>query len=241
MAESIQTTNLLLLPGMMCDHRMWSAQVEALSIEANVIVGDITGCDSIAALASSVLMEAPQQFSLAGLSMGGIVAMEMWRQQPGRIERMALLDTNFRADAPERQIIRNRQMPEAERGGLETILKDELKPNYLAREHRNNLALLDQLLEMGMDLGVDVFVRQSIALRDRADSSALLQTLDCPTLILCGDEDSLCTPSLHEEMAALINGAVLDIVPSCGHLSTMEQADYVNAALGQWLEQPPRR
>lgn len=235
MAECIRSTSLVMLPGMMCDQRMWAAQLAALSGQVDISVGDITGFESMAEIAASVLEQAPEKFALAGLSMGGIVAMEMWRQQPQRIQRLALLDTNFRADAPHRQEMRDRQILEARQGNLQTLLCDELKPNYLALEHRDNLQLLDELLQMGMDLGEEVFVRQSLALRNRIDSSASLATINCPTLILCGDEDLLCPPEIHREMAALIKGARLDVVPSCGHLSTMEQSDYVNAALSDWL------
>ncbi len=236
MAECIRSTSLVLLPGMMCDRRMWEAQLASLSGQVDISVGDISGFESMAEIAAAVLDQAPDKFALAGLSMGGIVAMEMWRQQPQRIERLALLDTNFRADAPHRREIRDRQILEARQGKLQTLLCDELKPNYLAREHRDNLQLLDELLEMGMDLGKEVFVRQSLALRDRVDSSASLATISCPTLVLCGDEDLLCPPDIHREMAAMIKGASLDIVPSCGHLSTMEQSDYVTAALINWLQ-----
>ena len=137
---------------------MWDAQLASLLGQADIRVGDITGFDSMAEIAASVLSQAPQRFSLAGLSMGGIVAMEMWRQQPERIERLALLDTNFRADAAARRDMRNRQVREARQGNLEIILRDELKPNYLAREHRDNLELLGKLLQMGLDLGEEVFV-----------------------------------------------------------------------------------
>jgi pimeloyl-ACP methyl ester carboxylesterase len=92
------------------------------------------------------LDNAPQQFALAGLSMGGIVAMEMWRQAPQRIERIALLDTNFHADTDEKRTMRNRQIDEVRQGSLGAILRDELKPNYLARCHRDNTVLLDDVL-----------------------------------------------------------------------------------------------
>ena len=168
--------------------------------------------------------------------MGGIVAMEMWRQAPERIERMALLDTNFRADAPERKSIRDRQMEDVAGGELEAVLRDELKPNYLADCHRGNLALLDEVLAMGLSLGPEIFRRQSLALRDRPDSTATLPGISCPTLVLCGDEDRLCPPDLHREMAEHIPGAQLEIIPQCGHLSTMEQPAAVTTALVNWLD-----
>lgn len=223
------------MPGMMCDARLWRHQATALGADRTVTVGDITRSDSVAAIAKDVLAQAPDRFALAGLSMGGIVAFEMWRQAPERIERLALLDTNYRADAPERKAMREEQMQSVSQGGLADVLRDELKPNYLATVHRGNTALLDEVLAMGIDLGDEVFHRQSIALRDRPDSEATLATIDCPTLVLCGDEDTLCPVALHEQMAAKLPNAELVIVDQCGHLSTLEQPEAVNHAFARWL------
>ncbi len=228
-------SSLLLLPGMMCDHRLWRHQCEALAGDVPVHVGDISGADSIAEIAAQVLAEAPPRFSLAGLSMGGIVAFEMWRQAPERIERMALLDTNYRADAEDRRMLRNQQIHAVRAGELMSVLRDELKPNYLAQVHRDNTELLDEVLAMGMELGEDVFIDQSLALRDRPDSEATLPNITCPVLVLCGAEDTLCPVSLHETMAARIDNAELVVVEECGHLSTMEQPEAVNSAMARWL------
>jgi pimeloyl-ACP methyl ester carboxylesterase len=89
---------------------------------------------------------------------------------------------------------------------------------------------------MGMDLGAEVFVRQSIALRDRMDSSTTLATITCPVSIICGDEDELCAVSVHEAMALAIPNAELEVVAQCGHLSTLEQPLAVNSALTHWLQ-----
>lgn len=224
---------LLLLPGMMCDQRLWRPQLEAL--DARCRVGDLTRGESIEAIAADLLADLPTRFALAGLSMGGIVAFEMWRRAPERIERLALLDTNFRADPPERRRLRNEQIVRVAAGQLESVLRDELKPNYLAASHRADTRLLDEVLAMGMELGPTVFERQSKALRDRPDSSATLATIDCPALVLCGSEDSLCPVALHEEMAAAIPGAELCVIEDCGHLATLEQPGAVNGALARWL------
>ncbi|MEH6587938.1 MAG: alpha/beta fold hydrolase [Halioglobus sp.] len=236
MPECIRSTNLLLLPGMMCDAGLWASQTKVLAAEYSIFHGDITRDADISTIARRVLSHAPERFALAGLSMGGIVAMEMWRQAPQRIERLALLDTNFRSDSMERQEMRNRQMNEVRQGSLGAILRDELKPNYLARCHRGNTALLDDVLYMGMSLGEGVFERQSLALRDRQDSTSTLATINCPTLVLCGEEDSLCPPQLHREMTSLIPGARLEIIHECGHMATMEQPDKVTTALHHWLK-----
>ena len=103
---------------MMCDASLWRLQIESFSDCWSVQVGDIGSASSISEIATIILDDAPPKFAVAGLSMGGIVAMEMWRQAPSRIERLALLDTNFRADAPERFEIRNRQIAEVRNGAL---------------------------------------------------------------------------------------------------------------------------
>lgn len=235
MVDCIRSTNLLLIPGMMCDERLWRHQLRALSTEIRVQVCSMVGARSIAEIATRILAAAPQKFALAGLSMGAIVAFEMWRQAPDRIERMALLDTNSAADAPERFAIRNRQIKQVQAGQLSQILSDELKPNYLAEVNKTDTALLEEVLQMGMDLGQDCFVEQSIALRDRADSTPTLATITCPVTIICGKEDQLCSVSLHEDMAAEIPRATLNVIEDCGHLSTLEQPEAVNKILRQWL------
>jgi len=221
---------------MMCDRRLWRHQAKALSSDYQIHYAQMVEGSSIEAIAGDILAAAPPKFALAGLSMGAIVAFEMWRQAPERIERMALLDTNHQADAPDRFAIRNRQIEQVQGGQLEMVLKDELKPNYLAQIHKSNSQLLEEVLAMGMDLGAEVFVRQSIALRDRRDSSATLETITCPVSIICGDEDQLCAVSLHEAMAVAIPHAELEVVAQCGHLSTMEQPLAVNSALTRWLQ-----
>lgn len=230
---------LLLLPGMMCDHRLFATQCRDLSNTAEVRVGDIAGETSIDGIAANVLREAPwPTFSLAGLSMGGIVAMEVLRQAPERVERLALLDTNHRAELPERQALRQPQIERALQGALRQLLVEEMKPLYLAPENRDRQDILDMVLDMALDLGVDVFERQSIALRDRRDQTETLAGTSIPTLVLCGEHDTLCPVERHQEIATLIPGARLVVIPGAGHLPTLEQPDATTAALRAWLGEP---
>ena len=220
---------------MMCDSRMWRAQIDALLPYCQIQVGGIDGADNVARIAAQLLAIAPTRFALAGLSMGGILALEMWRQAPERIDRMALLDTNPHADLPQRRELRQKQIDKVRAGELKSVLREELKPNYLARCNKTNQALLDEVLEMGLQQGETTFVRQSLALRDRPDSTAMLATITCPSLVLCGVEDELCPVAVHESMAKVISNSSLQVLPDCGHLSTMEQPEAVSAALLEWL------
>lgn len=221
--------HVLLLPGMLCDHRLWQSQAAALG--PNVHYADSTRDDNIADMARTTLENAPAQFAMAGLSMGGILAFEIWRQAPERVTHMALLDTNPHPDTAERRALRLEHIARALAGGLRELAVDALKPLYLAAAHRDDDALLGLILDMAMDLGPEVFERQSLAVRDRPDSMATLKTIDCPTLVLCGDEDTLCPPRFHRLMAEHIHGARLRIVENCGHLSSLEQPDVVTSEL----------
>ena len=191
-------------------------------------------------MARAVLAGAPAgPLNVAGLSMGGIVAMAMAGIAPERVVRLGLLDTNHHADAPERFAIRNRQIEEVRGGGLRRVIVEEMKPVYLAAGNRNNRALLDLLVDMAMDAGADAFVAQSLALRDRPGQGAALRDFRGPALVLCGEEDSLCPPARHREMAGLLADAELVLVPGAGHISTLENPGAVNAALGRWLARAP--
>ena len=235
--------NLVLLPGMMCDERLWGPQIDGLRGQCrSITVGDISRSDSIESLARDVLEAAPPRFALAGLSMGGIVALEMWRQSSSdgnsatRITRLALLNTNAHADLPERSRQRDELLARALAGGFEDMVKEELKPVYLAEKNKDNGFLLDTVFTMAMKQGTEVFQRQCRALQNRAGFEAVLPSISVPTLLLCGDEDRLCPVAVHRQMAEAIPGSQLHTIESCGHLSTMEAPEEVNLALSRWLQ-----
>ena len=225
---------LLLLPGMMCDARLFGPQMAAFSADRAVHCAPIGGHDTMEVLAAEVLENAPARFALLGLSMGGIVAMEIIRQAPERVTRLALLDTNHRAETPERAAAREPQIETVAAGGLRGVMRDEMKPHYLA-DGPNRGAILDLCMAMAEALGEAAFARQSRALQVRPDQTETLRGLKVPTLVLCGREDGLCPVSRHEEMAGLVPGAVLEVVEGAGHLPVLERPEETNAAIARWL------
>lgn len=228
-------TPLLLLPGMMCDARLFQPQIDALSGRIPLISAPIGNHDTMQALASEILNYAPPLFAMAGLSMGGILAMEVLRQAPDRVDRIALLDTNPLAELPEVQARRAPQIEAAKNGELRRIMRDEMKPNYLAGGP-NIGAILDLCMAMATDLGPDVFINQSLALRDRPDQCETLRRFKGPALVLCGREDKLCPIERHEMMHELLPNSRLQIIDGAGHLPTLEQPEITTAALLRWLE-----
>ncbi len=227
---------LVLLPGMMCDARLFGPQIEAFSHERAVMVAPLGNHETVAALAAEVLDIAPPTFALAGLSMGGIVAMEVFRQAPKRVSRLALLDTNPKAETDKIAQFREPQIAKVRAGQLRAVMRDEMKPNYLT-DGPNMGKILDLCMAMAETLGPDVFVRQSRALQARPDQQETLRAVKVPTLILCGEDDSLCPLHRHELMHELIPHATLTVIKNAGHLPTLEQPAPTNEALEQWLNQ----
>jgi pimeloyl-ACP methyl ester carboxylesterase len=229
------TLPLILLPGMMCDARLFAPQIEVLSKRGPVTVASVCGHDSMTALAAAVLADAPPVFALGGLSMGGIIAMEMVRQAPQRIAKLCLMDTNPMAETDAVKSHRGPQIDKAQAGQLDHVMRNEMKPNYLTEGPRR-AAILDLCMEMALGLGSDAFVRQSVALRDRPDQCDTLRGVTVPTLVLCGREDSLCPIARHQLMHELVGGSVLEIIAGAGHLPTLEQPQHTTAALIRWME-----
>ncbi|MCV6823502.1 MULTISPECIES: alpha/beta fold hydrolase [Halocynthiibacter] len=228
-------TPLVMLPGMMCDARLFAPQFAAFSGQRMVACAPLVERVTVEGLARDILANAPPRFALAGLSMGGIVAMEVLRQGGERVERIALLDTNPLAELEEVKARRFPQMMAVRDGGLATVMRDEMKPNYLSSGPRR-YETLDLCMDMALDLGPHVFLTQSRALMDRPDQTETLRNAKIPALVLCGREDILCPVERHEMMADLIEGAHLEIIENAGHLPTLEQPEKTNAALARWLE-----
>jgi pimeloyl-ACP methyl ester carboxylesterase len=228
---------LVLLPGLLLDERLWRPQIEGLARHAAPWVADLTRDDTIAGMARRVLGEAPAgRFALCGLSMGGYVAMEVMRQAPGRVERLALLDTQAIPETPEATERRLAQV-RLVKGGKLALVVDRLLPLELYGPQFEDARLREVRKAMALSVGADAFLRQIAAIMSRPDSRPTLAAIACPTLVLCGEHDLLTPPARHEEIAAAVRGSTFVKVPACGHLSTLEKPLEVNRALSAWLTQ----
>ena len=228
---------VVFLPGMMCDARLYEPQIRAFSATHPVMVAPITHGQRIEEIASAILPLLPPKFALAGLSMGGIVAMEILRRAPERVTRIALMDTNCLAETPPVAANREPQIVKVKSGKLTEVMRDELKPNYLAPGPRRP-AVLQTVMDMAHTLGPEVFVHQSRALQRRRDQQSTLRKIRQPALVLCGAHDALCPVKRHTFMAELIPHARLVVLEDAGHLPTLETPDETNDALWEWLHQP---
>jgi len=231
-------THIVFLPGHMCTAAMWIPAVHAVEQAGFTTSTNLLQAgDTIEALAADVLASSPDKFVLIGFSLGGIVALEVARQAPGRLLGMVLVDANAAADLPERSRARLEQQQRVREGELQAVVAEELKPAYLAQENRGRRDLLRLFMEMAEDCGPDVFLKQSEALRNRPDARSALGAIRVPTLIIGGEEDALCPPDWQASLAGAIAGSQLEILKGAGHMSPLEQPARFNSILLGWLGQ----
>ena len=227
-------TNVLFLPGLLEDAQAFEVQLGRLRRHATCAVADLTGADSIAALAKQALAQAPDgPLGLVGHSMGGYVALEAMRQAPRRIERLALLNTHARPDTEESTQNRRRLMALAEKDFPAVI--GALMPKLMTAEHQEDLRLRGTITEMALAVGKEGFARQETAIIGRIDSRPHLAAIRCPTLVVAARHDQLMPVEILRELADGIPGARLEIVEDSGHMATLEQAGQVADLLEGWL------
>ncbi|HEV2359092.1 MAG TPA: alpha/beta fold hydrolase [bacterium] len=231
----VESLPVVLIPGLLCSPRLYAEQLPALWRFGPVMIADHTRDDSVAGIARRVLAAAPPRFALVGLSMGGYTAFEVMRASPGRVARLALLDTSARADTPEQSDRRRAQIALAQRGRFGEVL-DPLFLSWAHRSRRNDPALRRVVQLMAEETGPEAFVRQQTAIMTRPDSRPDLAAIRCPTLVLVGDGDEATPPDRAAEIADGIASARLVSVPECGHLSALERPSHVTRALVEWLE-----
>lgn len=227
---------LLLVPGLLCSEDLWRDQLSALADLADPFVTmEHVVHESMPAIAKAILAKAPPRFAVAGLSMGGYVLEELWRQAPERITRVAFVDTSARADTPE-QTTRRRGLLELATMGKFKGITPRLLPLLVHEEHLKDKVLVDRIIGMAEAIGQAGFIRQQTAIMARIDSRPTLPTITVPAAVICGRQDQLLPLEHSEEIAAAIPGAELTVIEDCGHLPTMEKPAETNMALREWLQ-----
>jgi len=229
---------VVLVPGLVCDAAVWHHAAAALGARAPVQVAQHGELDSLVAMADKVLREAPPRFALAGHSMGGRVALEVWRRAPERIAALALLDTGVTAlaagEAGEREAAGRYELLEIARRDGMAAMASRWVQGMVWKPRLADAPLVSAVVDMMARSSAAVFAAQIRALLGRPDASSLLDRIDCPTLVLCGQEDGWAPAARHIDMAGRILDSTLVLVPECGHMCTMERPDEVTRALLDW-------
>jgi pimeloyl-ACP methyl ester carboxylesterase len=224
---------VVFLPGLICDERLWRDQTRAISDIAASVIMDLTLDTSVEEMAQRVLTVAPPQFALAGLSMGGYVALEILRQAPERVTRVALLDTSAAPDTPARVQHRLASIEAVKYGRFAGVTPRLL--SQLIHSSKINTAVGDDVRAMAVRVGREAFLRQQTAILNRPDSRGDLPQLRLPTLVGVGDSDVLTPPHDAEEIHAGIRDSILHVFPRCGHLPALEVPEETSRVLCEWL------
>jgi len=227
--------DLVLIPGLGSDAAVWARTIEALGGDASARVGDTLKDDTLAGMARRVLADAPPSFSLAGVSMGGMVAMEILRLAPERVRGLALVDTNARPDTEE-QAARRRATNAAVLAAPDLRALGAGSLDYLVHSTAGE-DIRRELIEMTARVGAETYVRQNLAVTAREDLGPILRSISIPTQVICGEDDRMTPLEMSLEIHQAIAGAELHVIPGCGHLPPIEtpqvMADRLRALLAQ--------
>jgi len=226
--------SLLLLSGLLCDETVWRDAAQELAAAADVRIVSFPGFDSIPAMAEHVLRIAPERFLVAGHSMGGRVALEIFRQGGERVLGLALLNTGAQARQHGEIESRGRLVKLARERGMSAVCAEWLPPMMGAPPDRV-ARLMPELQAMVERQTVESFAAQIKALLERPDASVVLSTIDVPTLLASGTADTWSPLIQHEQMRRQIPHATLVAIDKAGHMAPVEQPRAVARALRSWM------
>lgn len=231
-------TPLLLLPGTACDARVFAPLLQALG-DVDAIIGDMSGANTMPDLARKILSMAPPRFSLLGFSLGGMAALEMIAQQPERVERLCLVDTNPRPDPEANAAVRRAAVARARADGMDTFILDTW-PKPVSPANADNASLRQMICAMARSTAPDVLAGHAEVAIHRADSRPRLGDIKVPTLIIAGEHERVCPLEMHQDMADGIPGSDYQLIPNAGHFALLENPAAIATHVRRWLDADPR-
>lgn len=227
-----QTPQLVILPGLLCDERMFASQLAAFA-GSQVIGGFYAGCTSITAMAEHALDRMPDRAVVLGHSMGARVAIEVARLAPERVAGLVIADSGIHPVKPGEQASRYATRDIGREQGMAALV-DAWLPPMVAPANRSP-ELMDQLGAMCRSAGLGTYEREIGAMLTRPDAEAVLDVIACPALVVVGKEDLWSPVSQHQTIAGRLSGAELRVIPGAGHMLPAEAPAAFNACLAQWL------
>jgi pimeloyl-ACP methyl ester carboxylesterase len=223
------TQTLVLVPGLGSDVAVWRRTIATLGDDYLGLVGDTLSDDSLQGMARRILDQAPRSFALAGVSMGGMVALEMMKAAPDRVTQLALVDTNARPDTFRQKIYR--RLANAAVGATKDF-------NRLAQRNLGSLVhpstakdVRAELVEMSARVGAKTYIRQNRAVTARGDLRKVLPNIAIPTAVIVGQDDQMTPVALSQEIHTLAPGSTLHVIPDCGHLPPIEKPEIMATLL----------
>lgn len=227
---------LVFLYGTMCDGRLFRPQVEKFEKEGwNIRIPVMRGHHSgLAGLAASILTVLDDSFALVGLSLGASVAMEMVKQAPGKVTHLALLDAKLTEFTEEDEKAKDLDHMCAREMGLKSFVEDILVERYLHKDNLGREDLREEIVNMALDHGLEVWRGQISLLDKRPSYEDVLAKFEAPMLLACGEDDRITPPSNMDNLAKM-RGEKTVVFKGCGHLPVLEDPEAVNEELAKLL------
>ncbi len=222
-----------MIPGLCSDATVWDRTIAALDGKIDCLVGDTLSDVALEGMAHRILAQAPDRFALAGMSMGGMVALELMRIAARRVTRLALIDTSARPDSFWRGMHRRLAnlyvgMTSGFQRTAERSLKSLVHPST-PEDVRG------ELVGMSIRVGPQAYIQQNLAVLARCDLRPVLSTIDIPTIVVVGKEDRVTPVHLSYEIQNLVRESKLHVIPECGHLPPIEKPHQVAALLSAFI------
>ncbi|GHB29001.1 hydrolase [Pseudovibrio japonicus] len=234
MPAAASAETVVFIPGVTCTGALFGPQINSLK-ERPIILAETCDLDTIESMAQRLLDHAPEHFALLGSSMGGYIALEVIRQAPERVSRLALMHTNAREDTLAQTQLRQTQMAIVKKGGFHKIAAMQY-PQLVHPARHDDTALRQITYDMADEVGPQSFLKQQNAIIHRKDQRPYLSAIKCPTMIVAGEEDNLLPLDRCREMHEAIPHSELHIIPDCGHMSTLEHPAHTSELIQDWLD-----
>lgn len=247
LSESGGGVPVILLHGYPHDRTLWAPQLAAPADGFWYIAPDLpsfgesdrTASASLDAWAdwTIALLDtlAVERAVIGGLSMGGYLALAIWRRHPSRVRGLVLADTRAGADTEEAKAKRLEAQTLVRKEGSGAIAERSIT-GMIGKSTRENepetVAALDGMIRRA---SVSAIVDALQVLMDRPDATASLASITVPTLVLCGEEDTLTPVKDSLALHAAIAESRLELIPAAGHVSNFEQPDTFNRLLSEFL------
>ncbi|WP_131774914.1 alpha/beta fold hydrolase [Legionella anisa] len=221
--------DIVVISGALTTPKLWHHQ-EQLFPQVHYV--DVLS-DSIGEMAQRFKEKAPKRFTLIGFSMGGYVALELYKLIPTQIEQLILINSGARLISDKGQLERERSLELIQKGKFDLLIKLIFKNSLYNQKKYDDLYPL--IHDMAFEVGADNYKKQLNAILNKPDHSELLESIDCPTLLIASRLDQVMPVERSEHMAKHIKKSKLIYMEECGHMAMLEQPEQLNQILAHYL------